>query len=112
MMLNGGTLDGQQILSSASVELMTRVHTGDLKAGFSPGVGFGLGWSVVRDVEGMFRFNSIGTFSHGGLYKTYGYVDPVKELIGIILLQRLSSDGDLSEEINAFVAMSSLAVLN
>lgn len=112
MMLNGGTLDGQQILSSASVELMTQVHTGDLKAGFSPGVGFGLGWSVVRNVEGMFRFNSIGTFSHGGLYKTYGYVDPVKELIGIILLQRLSNDGDLSEEINAFIAMSSLAVLN
>ena len=112
MMLNGGTLDGQQILSSASVDLMTRVHTGDLPAGFSPGVGFGLGWSVVKNVEGMFRFNSIGTFSHGGLYKTYGFADPVKELIGIILLQRLSSDGDLADEINTFVAMSSLTVLN
>jgi CubicO group peptidase (beta-lactamase class C family) len=112
MMLNGGTLDGQQILSRASVDLMTRVHTGDLEAGFSPGVGFGLGWSVVRNIEGMFRFNSIGTFSHGGLYKTYAFADPVKELIGIILLQRLSSDGDLADEINTFVAMSSLAVLN
>src|SRR5262245_19098852 len=111
MMLNGGTLDGQQILSGASVGLMTRVHTGDFTAGFPPGVGFGLGWSVVKNVEGMFRFNSIGTFSHGGLYKTYGFADPVKELIGIILLQRLSSDGDLADEINTFVAMSSLAVL-
>jgi CubicO group peptidase (beta-lactamase class C family) len=112
MMLNGGTLEGRRILSRASVDLMTRVHTGYLRAGFSPGVGFGLGWSVVKDVEGMFRFNSIGTFSHGGLYKTYGFADPVRELIGIILLQRLSGDGDLADEINTFVAMSSLAVLN
>ena len=110
MMLNGGALGGKRILSKASVDLMTRVHTGDLKAGFSPGVGFGLGWSVVRDVEGMFRLNSIGTYGHGGLYRTYGFVDPQKELVGIILLQRLSGDGDMADEINAFVAMASAAV--
>jgi CubicO group peptidase (beta-lactamase class C family) len=110
MMLNGGQLDGQRILSKFSVDLMTRVHTGELKAGFSPGVGFGLGWSVVRNEEGMFRLNSIGTFGHGGLYRTYGFVDPMKDLIGIIMLQRLSSDGDLADEINAFCAMASTVV--
>ncbi len=110
MMLNGGQLDGQRILSRFSVDLMTRVHTGELKAGFSPGIGFGLGWSVVRNEEGMFRLNSIGTFGHGGLYRTYGFVDPMKDLIGIILLQRLSSDGDLADEINAFCAMASTVV--
>jgi len=110
MMLNGGSLGGRRILSKASVDLMTRVHTEDLKAGFSPGMGFGLGWSVVRNVEGMFRLNSIGTYGHGGLYRTYGFVDPQKELVGIILLQRLSSDGDMADEINAFVAMASAAV--
>ncbi|MCI0389199.1 MAG: beta-lactamase family protein [Acidobacteria bacterium] len=110
MMLNGGAFGGKRILSKASVDLMTRVHTGDLKAGFSPGMGFGLGWSVVRNVEGMFRLNSIGTYGHGGLYRTYGFVDPQKELVGIILIQRLSSDGDMADEISALVAMASAAV--
>lgn len=110
MTLNGGAFSGRRILSKASVDLMTRVHTGDLRAGFSPGMGFGLGWSVVRNVEGMFRLNSIGTYGHGGLYRTYGFVDPQKELVGIILFQRLSGDGDMADEISAFVAMASAAV--
>lgn len=110
MMLGGGALDGKQILSKASVELMTRVHTGDLKAGFSPGIGYGLGWAVVRNVEGMFRLNSIGTYGHGGLYHTYGFVDPQKELIGVILMQRLSGDGDMANEFNAFMTMAAVAV--
>jgi CubicO group peptidase (beta-lactamase class C family) len=112
MMLSGGVFNNRRILSKASVELMTRVHTNNLKAGFSPGIGFGLGWAVVRDVEGMFRLNSIGTYGHGGLYRTYGFIDPQKELIGIILMQRLSSDGDMADEISAFIAMASAAVGN
>ena len=110
MMLNGGELEGRRILSRAAVEVMTRVHTGELKAGFSPGVGFGLGWAVVRETEGMFRLNSVGTFGHGGLFKTYGFIDPAKQLVGIILMQRLSDDGDMGEEFNAFMAMSAAAV--
>ena len=110
MMLNGGVLERRRILSRAAVEVMTRVQTGELKAGFSPGIGFGLGWAVVRNTEGMFRLNSIGTFGHGGLFKTYGFVDPAKELVGVILMQRLSDDGDLGEEFNAFMAMSAAAI--
>lgn len=110
MMLNGGTLDNQRILTRQSVELMTANHTGDLQAGFSPGIGFGLGWAVVRNTEGMFRLNSIGTFGHGGLWKTYGWIDPKKELVGVILMQRLSSDGDLADEFNAFMTMAIVAM--
>ena len=110
MMLNGGTLDNQRILTRQSVELMTANHTGDLQAGFSPGIGFGLGWAVIRNTEGMFRLNSIGTFGHGGLWKTYGWIDPKKELVGVILMQRLSSDGDLADEFNAFMTMAIVAM--
>ena len=112
MMLNGGALNGRRVLSRASVEMMTRVHTGELTAGFSPGMGFGLGWSVVRNVAGTFRLNSIGTYGHGGLYHTYGFVDPQKELVGVILLQRLSSDGDMADEFSAFLTMAAAAVIN
>jgi CubicO group peptidase (beta-lactamase class C family) len=111
MMLNGGVFNNQRLLSRHAVALMTSNHTGELAAGFAPGVGFGLGWSVVRNMEGMFRLNSIGTYGHGGLWRTYGFVDPKKELIGVILLQRVSNDGDLADEISAFVTLASAAVL-
>lgn len=110
MMLNGGTLDGKRILSKFSVELMSANHTGNLAAGFVPGMGYGLGWSVVRSADGMFRLNSIGSFGHGGLWKTYGWVDPKKELVGVILMQRLSDDGDLADEFNAFMTMAAVAM--
>jgi CubicO group peptidase (beta-lactamase class C family) len=110
MMLDGGTLDGRRILSRLSVEQMTAVHTGEMPAGFVPGMGYGLGWNVVARREGTFRLNSIGTFGHGGAYKTYGFVDPQQQLIGIILMQRVSGDGDLSDEVNAFTAMTYAAI--
>jgi CubicO group peptidase (beta-lactamase class C family) len=111
MMLNGGALDGRRILSRLSVEQMTAVHTGEMAAGFVPGMGYGLAWNVVARREGTLRLNSIGTFGHGGAYKTYGFVDPQQELIGIILMQRVSGDGDLSDEVNAFTAMTYAAIV-
>ncbi len=59
VMLNGGVLDGKRILTRHSVELMTGNHTGDLKAGFSPGVGYGLGWSVVRNIQGIVHLRAV-----------------------------------------------------
>ena len=110
MMLNKGTLDGHRFLSPAAVELMTTVHTGDLQAGFAPGIGFGLGWAVVKGPDGMFRLNSPGTFGHGGAYRTYGWVDPAKDMIGVILLQRTNGGGDVADEINSFMAMAAVAI--
>lgn len=111
MLLNGGGFKGKQILSRHSVELLIANHTGDLKAtGWSPGMGMGLGFQVVRNVEGMFRFQSIGTFTHGGAWQTYYFVDPRKELVGVLLMQRQGGGGDLSDEFNAFVAMASAAI--
>jgi CubicO group peptidase (beta-lactamase class C family) len=46
MMLSGGTYKGARILSRASVEVMTAVHTGDLVG--ARWWGYGLGWFVVR----------------------------------------------------------------
>jgi CubicO group peptidase (beta-lactamase class C family) len=102
MLLDGG----RDILSPASVELMTKNHTGDLKAGFQPGIGFGLGVFVVRETEGEFRLQSIGSFGHGGAYRTYNWADPSKDLIGIFMTQRTNVGGDLAEEISAFVQMA------
>jgi CubicO group peptidase (beta-lactamase class C family) len=110
MMLNRGALNGQRILSRAAVEVMTENHTGDIPGGFAPGVGHGLTWSVVREPAGMFRLNSIGAYGHGGAYRTYGWVDPGKDMIGVILLQRTNNGGDVADEINAFMAMAAAAI--
>jgi len=60
MMLNGGTYNGKRILSRATAEMMTEVHTGELQAGHSPGMGYGLAWSVVRTADGTLPLTSIG----------------------------------------------------
>ena len=110
MMLNGGELEGHRILSPAAVRLMTQVATGELAAGFAPGVGWGLGWGVVRNVDGMFRMNSIGTFGHGGAWRTYGWVDPEKDMVGVFLMQRTNGGGDIADEMNAFMQMAAAAI--
>jgi CubicO group peptidase (beta-lactamase class C family) len=110
MLANRGTLDGKRVLSPAAVELMTMNHTGELKAGFAPGQGYGFGLCVVRSIEGMFRFNSIGTFSHGGAWRTYAFGDPKKELVGVVMYQRTNGGGDIADETNAFIEMANAAL--
>jgi len=110
MLLSKGTLDGQRILSAAAVEAMTTSQTGSMKAGFAPGVGHGFGFEVVRETLGSFRYNSIGSFVKGGAYRTYGWVDPAKDLVGIIFMQRTNGGGDVADEINSFMAMAAAAI--
>lgn len=92
LMLNGGELDGVRLLSPATVEVMTSLHTGDIEA--RPGVGWGLGWQVVKGPEGQGGLASIGTFGHGGRYGTFCFIDPAEELIGIFMIHR---EGDAVE---------------
>lgn len=110
MMLDQGTLNGHRILSAAAVEAMTTSYTGSMKAGFAPGVGHGFGFEVVREQLGTYRYNSIGSFVKGGAYRTYGWVDPAKDLVGIIFMQRTNGGGDVADEINSFMAMAAAAI--
>jgi CubicO group peptidase (beta-lactamase class C family) len=106
MMLNGGTYNGKRILSRATAELMTEVHTGQLQAGHSPGMGYGLAWAVVRTADGTLPLTSIGAYGHGGAFGTYGWVDPKKDLVGVFLVQQ----PDVSTERSAFMAMAASAI--
>lgn len=110
MMRNKGTLDGRRVLSSAAVTLMTTSHTGDLKAGWVPGVGHGYGYEVVRNAEGMFRYNSIGSFVKGGAFRTYEWVDPEKDLVGVFMTQLTNGGGDTADPINSFMVISAAAL--
>ncbi len=110
MILNKGTLNGKRVLSIPAAEMMGTSMTGDIKAGFAPFAGHGLGYEVVRDARGTFRYNSVGTIVKGGAYRTYEFIDPARDLVGIILYQRTNGGGDVSDEINAFIALATAAI--
>ena len=88
MILNGGTLDGRRYLKPESVRQMTTVQSGDLKTGFTPGNGWGLGWCVVREPQGVTAMLGPGTHGHGGAYGTQAWVDPVNGVVLILMVQR------------------------
>ena len=106
MMLNGGMYNGKRILSRATADMMTEVHTGELQAGHSRGMGYGLAWAVVRTADGTLPLTSIGAYGHGGAFGTYGWVDPKKDLVGVFLVQQ----PDVSTERSAFMAMAASAI--
>ena len=88
MILKQGALDGERYLKPESVKLMTSIQTGDLKTGFTEGNGWGLGWCVVRQPQGITAMLSAGTFGHGGAYGTQAWIDPVKQGIYLLMVQR------------------------
>jgi CubicO group peptidase (beta-lactamase class C family) len=88
MILNGGKLDGRRYLKPETVKQMTTVQSGDLQTGFTPGNGWGLGWCVIREPQGVSGTLSPGTFGHGGAFGTQVWIDPVKKLAHILMVQR------------------------
>ncbi|GAA5129875.1 beta-lactamase family protein [Luteolibacter yonseiensis] len=88
MILNGGESGGKRYVKSETVKQMTTVQSGDLATGFTPGNGWGLGWCVVREPQGITAALSSGTFGHGGLFGTQAWIDPVKKRIYLLLIQR------------------------
>jgi CubicO group peptidase (beta-lactamase class C family)/predicted esterase len=88
MILRGGELDGKRYLKPETVKLMTTIQTGDLKTGFTDGNGWGLGWCVVREPQGITAMFSPGAFGHGGAYGTQAWIDPGAKRIYILMVQR------------------------
>lgn len=96
MILAGGTLDGTRIVSADAVKQMTTLQTGNIVTGFTPGNGWGLGWCIAREPQGVSGMLSPTTFGHGGAYGTEAWIDPVKKRIFVLLYQRAdagNSDG-------------------
>jgi CubicO group peptidase (beta-lactamase class C family) len=92
MLLNGGALDGVRILSPATVRRMT---TSSLPPGIrfangsvGPLVGstFGLGFAIRSDAARSGVPGSVGSFTWGGAWGTYFWVDPAEQLIAIQLI--------------------------
>jgi CubicO group peptidase (beta-lactamase class C family) len=89
MMLQRGVFEGRRYLSESAVAEMTRVQTGELKTGFSDGMGFGLGWGVVREPTGVTEALSPGSYGHGGAFGTQAWIDPKKGRFVVLMIQRV-----------------------
>ena len=96
MLLNGGELDGERVLSRSTIKLMTSDHLGtrvaapfqpgELLLG-TPGYTFGLGFAV-RQGDGVAGVpGSAGEFMWAGYAGTFFWVDPQEELVGVYMTQ-------------------------
>ncbi|MBN7797309.1 serine hydrolase domain-containing protein [Parahaliea mediterranea] len=102
MLLNGGSLDGQRVIGSRTLDFMTRNHLpGDVDlsqiaiGSFSEtvyeGVGFGLGFATKLDPVANGYPASPGTFFWGGLASTLFWVDPEEDLTVLFMTQLMPS---------------------
>ncbi|HLZ04051.1 MAG TPA: serine hydrolase domain-containing protein [Bradyrhizobium sp.] len=92
MLLNGGRLGNERILSRPAVELMTSDQlTAEQKVGselfFNDNRGWGFGVSVFTRRDHL--HTNPGRFGWEGGYGTSWYSDPREQLTGILLTQRL-----------------------
>jgi CubicO group peptidase (beta-lactamase class C family) len=96
MMLNGGELDGERLLSRTTVELMTTNH---ISPDLGNGYGFGFGFGVHLDRAKSASITSVGEYNWGGFFNTRFWVDPKEKMIGLVMTQMYpKGDLDLAEK--------------
>ncbi|MFZ8998425.1 MAG: serine hydrolase domain-containing protein [Ilumatobacteraceae bacterium] len=96
MLAGGGRLGSERVIGRKTLELM---HANRLPSSWlpyeimgmpSPGLGFGLGSRVMLDVGASGGPGSVGEFGWAGAAKTYYWVDPVEELVGVFMAQYMT----------------------
>ena len=103
MLLAGGALDGERLLSPKTVELMTVNHVADRFA-WGAGAGFGLGFQVTLDLGATGQHGSDGVFSWGGAYHTTYWVDPAEDLVAVLMTQLIpAGNSDLQPKFQTLV---------
>jgi len=103
MLLNGGTLDGNRVLAAETVKLMGENHIGDLTVGkmttaipeasndFDPWPDQDKKWglSFMINTKRTPEGRSPGSLAWAGLANTYFWVDPARNVGGVIMTQVL-----------------------
>tara|TARA_Y100001936_G_scaffold150729_1_gene146974 strand:- start:114 stop:1502 length:1389 start_codon:yes stop_codon:yes gene_type:complete len=112
MLLNGGRLGDQRIISRKSVELMSSNHLPESFAsdayletagGYRRGAGFGLTVGVILDPGKAGQYGSKGVYFWGGAASTIFWIDPEEELVAVLMTQLLGSSELLRETYSALV---------
>ena len=112
MLLNGGRLGEQRVISRKSVELMSSNHLPESFAsdayletagGYRRGAGFGLTVGVILDPGKAGQYGSKGMYFWGGAASTIFWIDPEEELVAVLMTQLLGSSELLRETYSALV---------
>lgn len=91
MLLNGGELEGQRLLSPHSVLQLANDQLGELYP--QPGLAFGLGFQIIEAPARAGQWAAPGAYGWGGAYATSYWVDPAERLVGMIMTQTLPAGG-------------------
>jgi CubicO group peptidase (beta-lactamase class C family) len=122
MLLNGGSLGGHRYLSARAMTFLTTPQTGSLPTGFFQSDTYGnrgtnYGWGIATCIlrtphDGVAAMLSPGTYGHGGAWGTQAWIDPVKGVAYIFMVQRSDfPNSDASDVRRAFqqAAVAALA---
>lgn len=90
----------ERLLPPTLVAEMTRDQTNGVELPEMPGVGFGLGFSILRDPLLAGSPESTGTWRWGGAYGHAWFVDPVQEL-SVVALTNTLYEGMSGQFVNA-----------
>ncbi|MGB9346330.1 MAG: serine hydrolase domain-containing protein [Ilumatobacteraceae bacterium] len=100
MLANGGRIDrtagGERLIGRKTLELMHSNHVPlellpyEILGMPSPGMGFGLGSRVMLDVAQTAGPGSVGEYGWAGAAKTYFWVDPTEDLVGLFMSQYMT----------------------
>lgn len=98
MLLNGGALEGRRYLSAEAMKFLATPQTGELPTGFfqndtygqyGANYGWGIGTCILkRPHPGLAAMLSPGTYGHGGAWGTQAWIDPVKGVAYVLMVQR------------------------
>src|SRR5262245_777069 len=94
MMLNRGEANGKRILKAETVDTMTKNQLGGLRILF-PGVammGYGVGILSEKGKETSKEAAGVGSYSWGGAFGTFFWIDPKNDLIGVYMVQAFPPD--------------------
>ncbi len=98
MLLQGGQYNGKRLLAPRTVEMMRTNHVNpDPLKTMAPGTGWGMDFQVIMDAAAAGEPTSDGTFSWWGIAGTFFWIDPVKDLAYITMIQtdNLGTSGEL-----------------
>ncbi len=89
LLVRGGVSEsGKRILQETTIKTMLTDHTRFMEMSItSHGDGFGLGFGLVTRHNKDQSLGSTGSYSWGGFYHTYFWVDPAEKVYGIYLTQ-------------------------
>lgn len=100
MTMNGGTLGRRRILKSATVRTMLQPRVPTSIDGMSQG----LAWFICTDPSKQTDLRvTEGSFGAGGASGTFGWIDPDRQVMRLLLMQRF---GGTNAERNTFMSLA------